>query len=207
MAGCCLGSGSPPGTLGTVRGCTPGTVFNNSPIRDTSEYSPPGGWDPRDLQFGGIWGYPLLVRDLNTDFGPKPSILEVSPGGRGGTEIRTPGPPEQIRPPGPRDPQGAPGSSGGPSKSTSLGYTQGPANRSISSGFGALAPQNHSDCGKTTRGGQADPLSAMLVQYTTLGASGISPPKRRRPLAWCMPRTWSPSLTLIVLSLTLIVLA
>jgi len=113
MAGCCLGPGSPLGTLGTVRGCTPGTVFNNSPIRDTSDISPPALLGPQIPNLG-VFGGSIEMCGFNMGILPKTSILEVSPRIWGGTEIRTPGGTEQIRPAGPRDPQGAPGALGDP---------------------------------------------------------------------------------------------
>ena len=135
MAGCCLGSGSLLGTLGTVRGCTPGTVFNNSPIRDTSEYSPPQAGTPEYLIWGVYGGTPLLVRDLNTDFGPKPRFLRYTPGSWGGYRNPDSGAPGGPPLPGPRDPRGALGSSGGPSKSTPSVPRWGPQNHRFRSVF------------------------------------------------------------------------
>ena len=102
---------------------------------------------------GGIWGYPPISKGFKYGFWPKTSVFEVYPRELGGYRNPDSGAPGGPPLPGPRDPRGALGSSGGPSKSTSLGYTQGPANRSISSVLGPPVPPQNTLIVARLRGG------------------------------------------------------
>ena len=109
-----------PGALGGRPGCTPGTVFNNSPIRDTLGPPPPRAGTPGTL-YGWLYGVYGGVDAQNiADFDQKTAIFGYFWGGWGTAGGAVPREEDLSRPRGESRDPGPPGPPG-PSQNRHFG--------------------------------------------------------------------------------------